>query len=130
MTYPFRKSSLDMLRKLEEPTSIEGEDIIKRGQASYDVGGAFSSSWKFGFLCLMVRSLIFMQNDRIIFRIPLDRLQTVIIDRPWILGKMIKQLCVIPEAGVGRRAYYIGISEPQEWKDRIDKVIEERIDAL
>lgn len=129
--YPFRKSSLDALRKLEEPAYIDGEELIQREQASYDVGGAFSSSWKLGRLCLTEKSVCFEQAGRIIFKIPLSRIHEVsVLERPWILGKMIKQLCIIPKAGAGKRAYYIGVSKPDEWEIKISSMTDNLISNM
>lgn len=119
---PFRKSSLDVQREVETPNYIEGEELIKWHQASYDVGGGFQQSWKFGHLCLTKKSICFENAGKVVFKLPYRHLFKIsVVERLWILGKVIKQLYIVPRAGTGKKAYYIGISNPERWEREIQE---------
>lgn len=117
-----RKSSLDMLRKLEAPSTYEGEDVLLFDSASCDVGKTMVSSWRLGQLYLTTNHLIFVHGPKKTFNLNLDNIKCVsIIERPWVMGKMIEQLCVVPKVGkIGQRVFYIGVKNPKTWKEAIE----------
>lgn len=113
-----------MYRKLYEPDLIMGEEIIMRGQASYDAGSSHSDLWKLGHLYLSEKHLFFLQGQKTIFKIALNKLKEVkIVKRTWAFGKIIKQLCLILRNPPGGKVVYIGIENPEKWKNMIENMI-------
>ncbi len=136
-------SALDMMRDQKAPSAIEGEKVLKHGQAAYDGGYALRSTWKMGRLYLTEKRLVFFQGQNKLFDISLDSLNSVnLIERNWIPGKLIKQLCIIQngkesdgrksrakpalskvEVSRGKRKFYISVKREEQWKEAIKKQI-------
>ena len=89
-------SAIDMMRDQRAPSVIDGETVLKHSQAAYDGGYALRSSWKMGTLYLTEKKMIFLQGHNRLFDVSLDSLNGVnLIERNWIPGKLVKQLCII-----------------------------------
>lgn len=117
-------SAIDMLRDQKAPSAIDGEKVLKHGQAAYDGGHALRSSWKMGALYLTERRMVFFQGQNRLFDVCLDSLGGVhLIDRDWIPGKSVKQLCVLQVRGEGKRKFYLWAKREEEWKKAIEKQI-------
>ena len=117
-------SVLDMMRDQKAPSAIEGEKVLKHGQAAYDGGYALRSSWKMGRLYLTEKRMVFLQGQNKLFDISLDSLNnTNIIERNWIPGKLVKQLCIIQNGKERKRKFYISVKRGEQW----EKAIEEQI---
>lgn len=111
-----------MHRRLEAPSSIDDEEVLMYDQASYDVGTSFSSSWKLGLLYLTPKHLFFIQGKRKILTLGIDRLKEVkVVERAWILGKIIEQLRLSLETDRGLKVFYIGVKDPLKWKEALKK---------
>ena len=67
-------SVLDMMRDQKAPSAIEGEKVLKHGQAAYDGGYALRSSWKMGRLYLTEKRMVFLQGQNKLFDIHLGSL--------------------------------------------------------
>ncbi|MDO9463985.1 MAG: Hsp20/alpha crystallin family protein [bacterium] len=111
------RSYLDTIRKPVNLPLLQGEEVLKYFTASYDVGSSLASSWRLGNLYLTNKRLLFVQGRKILFEGLLSQIKTInIVKRRWILGKKVKQLSIVSE---GRRAPYIAIKDPEEWKKAI-----------
>lgn len=114
-------SALDQMRQEKAPTAIDGEKVLKYSQGAYDGGNALRSTWKMGSLFLTEKKLAFFQGNNRLFEITLDCLNgTEIIDRNWIPGKVVKQLCVIKKWGDRNRKFYLSVKRAEEWKEAIE----------
>ena len=118
-------SALDMMRDQKTPSTIEGEKVIKHAQAAYDGGYALRSSWKMGTLYLTEKRMVFFQGqNNKLFDIPLDSLGSIIlIERDWIPGKLVKQLCIIQDWKERERKFHISVKREEQWKEAIKKQI-------
>lgn len=117
-------SAIDMMRDQKAPAVIDGEKVIRHAQAAYDGGGAMRSSWKMGTLYFTEKKLVFLQGQNRLFDISLDSLNGVdVVDRNWIPGKIVKQLCIIQDCKVGKRKFYISVKRAELWKEAIDKCL-------
>ena len=117
-------SVLDMMRDQKAPSAIEGEKVLKHSQAAYDGGYALRSSWKMGRLYLTEKRMVFLQGQNKLFDIHLGSLNSInIIDRNWIPGKLVKQLCIIQNGKERKRKFYISLRREEQWKEAIEKQI-------
>lgn len=117
-------SAIDMMRDQKVPPAIDGEKVLKHGQAAYDGGYALRSTWKMGRLYLTEKRMVFFQGQNRLFNIPLDSLNSInIIERNWIPGKLVKQLCIIQNGKERKRKFYISVKREEQW----EKAIEEQI---
>lgn len=117
-------SVLDMMRDQKAPSAIEGEKVLKHGQAAYDGGYALRSSWKMGRLYLTEKRMVFLQGQNKLFDIHLGSLNNInIIERNWIPGKLVKQLCIIQNGKERKRKFYISLRREEQWKEAIEKQI-------
>ena len=115
-------SAIDMMRDEKAPTMIDGEKVLKHSQAAYDGGSAIRSSWKMGSLYLTEKKLTFFQGQNRLFEIFLDSLNGIdVIERNWIPGKLVKQLCIIQDWKERKRKFYISVKGTEQWKEAIDK---------
>ena len=115
-------SAIDMMRDEKAPTMIDGEKVLKHSQAAYDGGSAIRSSWKMGSLYLTEKKLTFFQGQNRLFEIFLDSLNGIdVIERNWIPGKLVKQLCIIQDWKERKRKFYISVKGTEQWKEVIDK---------
>jgi len=117
-------SAIDQMRDRRAPSVIDGEEVLKHSQAAYDGGNALHSSWKMGPLYLTEKKLIFFQGPRRLVDIPLDSAKEInLVERNWISGKPIKQLCIIQNWKKGERKFYLWLRKEEEWKEAIDKCL-------
>jgi len=117
-------SVLDMMRDQKAPSAIDGEKVLKHGQAAYDGGYALRSTWKMGRLYLTEKRLVFLQGQNRLFDIFLDSLNNInIIERNWIPGKLVKQLCIIQDWKERKRKFYFSVKRAGQWKEAIEKQI-------
>ena len=123
------KSALEGIRMLGMPKNVDGEPVIYGGQAGFDGGSAFKSTWKMGQLYLTKHKLLFYQGrDKVIREIDLSAVMDIeIVERDWVPGKKTTQLCVIEQRGDRRRKTFFGFtSESGVWRDRIQNLLDER----
>ena len=117
-------SAIENLRDQKVPSVIDGEKLLKYSQAAYDGDSAVSRSWKMGSLYLTEKKLIFFQGPRRLFDIQLDSLKEInLVERNWISGEPIKQLCIIQNWKRRERKFYIWLRREEEWKEAIDKCL-------
>ena len=113
-------SALDMMRDQKAPSVIDGEKVLKHSQAAYDGGSALRSSWKMGSLYLTEKKLVFFQGQNRLFDISLDLLNGAnLIERNWIPGKLVEQLCIIQNWAKGKRKFYFSVKRAEQWKEAI-----------
>lgn len=109
-----------MLRKAPDLALQEGEEILNSYTASHDVGGSVFSSWRVGNLYLTKKRLLFVQVRKVLFQIPLERIQKMeIVKRRWILGKRVEQLCIWWDSDRIKRVF-IAVKNPQKWKETVE----------
>jgi len=119
-------SAIDMMRDQKAPSAIDGEKVLKHSQAAYDGGNALRSSWKMGTLYLTEKKMIFFQGHNMLFDISLDSLNGVnLIERNWIPGKLVKQLCIIQDWKERKRKFHISVKREEQWKEVIEEQITE-----
>lgn len=119
-------SAIDQMRDQKAPSVIDEEKVLKHSQAAYDGGNAINSSWKMGSLYLTEKKLIFFQgqNNRLL-DLPLDSVKEItLIERNWVPGRLVKQLCITQNWKERKRRFYISIKREKEWKEAIDKCLE------
>ena len=117
-------SAIDMMRDQRAPAAIDGETVLKHSQAAYDGGNALRSSWKMGTLYLTEKKMIFFQGHNRLFDISLDSLSGVdLIERNWIPGKLVKQLCIIQDRKERKRKFHISLRREEQWKEAIEKQV-------
>jgi len=114
------KSSLEMHRDMETPSEIEGEEIIKAGQASYQDGMVTRANWKPGYLYLTKERLIFMQGANKLFEVSLSSLEGIsIFERDWVPNKKVRQLQLTRKVDEVKRVFYIFARNLDEWGETI-----------
>jgi len=114
-------SAIDQLRDRNAPSVIDGEGVVKRGQAAFDGRNAAHSTWKIGSLYLTEKKLVFFQGNSRLLDIPLDSIDSVkALERDWIPGRLVKQLCIINNSGERKRKFYVWVRKPEEWKEAIE----------
>jgi len=115
------RSGLEMHRQMEMPSDIEGEEVIKAGQASYQDGMVTRANWKPGYLYLTKERLIFMQGANKLFEVLLNSLEDIsIVQRDWVPKKKVEQLQLIQEADSVKRVLYFFARNLEEWKKAIE----------
>ncbi len=115
-------SAVDQLRDRNAPSVIDGEGVVKRSQAAFGGGNAAHSTWKMGSLYLTEKKLVFFQGNNRLFDIPLDCIYGVrVLERDWIPGRLVKQLCIIKNSGDRKRKFYVWSRKPEEWKEAIER---------
>jgi len=114
-------SIIDTIRDQNASSTIDGEEVLKHSQAAYDGGNAVRSSWKIGTLYLTEKKLMFLQGQNSLFALSLDSLSGAdVIERNWIPGKIVKQLCVVQNREDRKRKFYILVKKTEIWKEVID----------
>ena len=117
-------SIIDTIRDQNAPSTIDGEKVLKHSQAAYDGGNAVRSSWKIGTLYLTEKKLMFFQGENSLFRLSLDSISGAdVIERNWIPGKTVKQLCVVQNREDRNRRFYISVKKTEVWKEVIDECL-------
>lgn len=117
-------SAVEQTRQQNAPKTVDGDKVIKYSQAAFDGGNALRSTWKMGSLFLTEKKLIFLQGQNRIFESDLNPIVDIsIIDRDWIPGRMVEQVCLIRKRGDLKRHFYFHIKKPQSWKEAIEKQI-------
>ena len=117
-------SIIDTMRDQNASSTIDGEKVLKHSQAAYDGGNAVRSSWKIGTLYLTEKKLMFFQGENSLFRLSLDSISGAdVIERNWIPGKTVKQLCVVQNREDRNRKFYISVKKTEVWKEVIDECL-------
>jgi len=127
------KTFSEIQRNKTEQAGINTEKTLRTYTASYDAGCVAFPSWRLGNLHLTEQHLFFVQVQKVIFRIPVDRIaQIKLVKRRWILGKRVLQLHIQWNANGFKRRVFIAVKEPQVWKKEIEiqKAISEKNDKL
>ncbi len=120
------ESGLERQRQWEAPSSIDGEEVLKFGQANYDGGTRFKSTWKPGFLYLTENRAIFFQGANRVVDIPVIELESItIVTRDWIPGRTAEQLCLIQRSRNVKRTFHMRMTKPEEWKDGLEETLKE-----
>jgi len=115
------RSGLEMHRQMEMPSDIEGEEVIKASQASYQDGMVTRANWKPGYLYLTKERLIFMQGANKLFEVLLNSLEDIsIVQRDWVPKKKVQQLQIIQKTGSVKRVLYFFARNLEEWKKAIE----------
>lgn len=121
------RSGLEIHREMEAPTDIEGENVIKSGQASYQDGMVTRANWKPGYLFLTRERLIFMQGANKIFDLLLNSLESIsIVKRDWVPNKRVKQLQLIQKTDSASKVFCLFARNLEEWKKTILSLISPR----
>ena len=117
-------SAIERMRDQRAPSVIDGEKVLKHSQAAYDGGNALHSSWKMGSLYLTEKKLIFFQGPLRLLNIPLDSAKEInLVERNWISGKPVKQLCIIQNWKNRKRKFHLWLRKEEEWKEVISKCL-------
>ncbi len=117
-------SAVDLARQQKAPKTVDGDKVIKYSQAAFDGGNALRSTWKMGSLFLTKEKLVFFQSSNRIFETPLKEIVDIkIIDRPWIPGKIVEQICLTRERKGLKRRFYFSIKKIRPWRDQIERLI-------
>lgn len=112
-----------MIRDLKAPKEIDGEKILMHGQGAYDDGNLLRSTWKMGRLFLTRNKLSFFQGQNRIFEISIDSLSKIaVVDRNWILGKVVEQLRLTREIDGMKRIFHLSVRNTDQWKEVIEAV--------
>jgi len=115
------RSGLEMHREMEMPSDIQGEEVIKAGQTSYQDGMVARANWKPGYLYLTKERLIFMQGANKLFEVSLNSLEDIsIVQRDWVPKKKVEQLQIIQKTGSVKRVLYFFARNLEEWKKAIE----------
>jgi len=115
------RSGLEMQREMEIPSDIEGEGVIKAGQASYQDGMRTRANWKPGYLYLTKDRLTFLQGANKLFEISLNSLKDIsIIQRDWVSNKKVEQLQLTQQTDTVNRVFYLFSKNLKEWKKIIE----------
>ena len=121
-------SAIDKLRDQKVSPVIDGEKLLKHSQAAYDGGSALHSSWKMGSLYLTEKKLAFFQGQHRLLDIPLDSVKEInLVERNWISGKPIKQLCITQNWKNRERKFYVWLRKEEEWKEAISKCLKQSV---
>jgi len=73
-----------------------------------------------GHLYLTSQRIVFVQVAKEIFEISLDKMIEVsVVKKEWVLGVRIKQLYIVYKFGKRQRDEYMGIRNPEIWRDKI-----------
>jgi len=121
-------SAIDQLRDRNAPSVIDGEEVIKRGQAAFDGGSAAHSTWKMGSLYLTEKKLVFFQGNNRLFDIPLDCIDGVsVLERGWIPGRLVKQLCIIKNLADRKTKLYVWARKPEQWKEAVEGCLQSSV---
>lgn len=73
-----------------------------------------------GHLYLTNQRIVFVQFTKEIFEISLNKIIEVsVVKKEWILGARIKQLCIVYKFGKRQREDYMGIVNPEIWREPI-----------
>ncbi len=123
------ESGLERQRQWEAPSSIDGEEVLKFGQANYDGGTRFKSTWKPGFLYLTENRALFFQGANRVVDIPVVELESIaIVTREWIPGRTAEQLCLIQRSRNVKRTFHMRMTKPEGWKDALEETLAEYAD--
>lgn len=115
-------SAVEQVRQQNAPKTIDGDKVIKYSQAAFDGGNALRSTWKMGSLFLTEKKLMFLQGQNRIFESDLNPIIDIsIIDRDWIPGRMVEQVCLTRKKGDLKRRFYFHMKKAQDWKEAIKK---------
>jgi len=120
------ESALGSVRRLGYPKHIDGEAVLEGGQAAWDGGSVFKSSWKMGQLFLTKDKLAFYQGQNQIKEIQVSAITgTEVLERNWVPGRKTTQLCVFFERGEIRRKAFYSFDDAGLWRDLIENLIAE-----
>ena len=120
------ESGLERQRQSEAPSSIDGEEVRKFGQANYDGGTRFKSTWKPGFLYLTENRALFFQGANRVVDIPVIELENItVVERDWIPGRTAEQLCLIQRSRNVKRTFHMRMTRPEGWKDALEETLKE-----
>ncbi len=119
-------SAIDQIRDQKAIRWIDGEKVLRHGQAAYDGGTALHSSWKMGRLYLTPGKMVFFQGGNQLFTISVGALHQVeLLERDWVRGRPVEQLSLSFKMGRGTRKIYLRMDDPLLWK----KALDERLSA-
>ncbi|ODS30611.1 MAG: hypothetical protein SCARUB_04280 [Candidatus Scalindua rubra] len=117
-------SAVEQTRQQNAPKTFDGDKVVKYAQVAFDGGNALRSTWKMGSLFLTEKKLIFLQGQNRIFESDLDSIVDIsIIDRDWIPGKMVEQVCLTRKKRDLKRRFYFCIKKPEIWEEKIEQLI-------
>ena len=120
-------SAVEQARQQKAPKTVDGDRVIKYVQAAFDGGNALRSTWKMGSLFLTAKKLIFFQGQSRIFESDLDSIVDIsLIDRDWIPGKTVEQVCLTRKKRDLKRRFYFHMKKSQSWKEKIEELINEK----
>lgn len=122
-------SAIDKMRDQRAPSLIDGQKVLKHSQAAYDGGNALHSSWKMGSLYLTEKRLVFFQGQsNRLLDLPLDSVKEInLVERNWVPGRLIKQLCIIQNWKKRERNFYLSLKKEEEWKEVINKCLKQSV---
>lgn len=93
-----------------------GEKIISQAQCTAKTKFSFIQ----GHLYLTNKRIVFVQVTKEIFEISLDKIIEVsVAKKEWIFGCRIRQLYIMYKYGKRQQDEYIGIVNPEMWRDKI-----------
>ncbi|OYP33781.1 hypothetical protein C8E03_11441 [Lachnotalea glycerini] len=96
------------------------DNIILKSQGTIER----RSAWQIGHLYLTGNNLYFMQMNKCLFEIGLDRIIKIcIIKKTWLLGCKVKQLCIDYHSVKGEQQIYLALAEPEKWVSIIKKTM-------
>ncbi len=117
-------SAVEQAREQKAPKTVDGYRVIKYAQVAFDGGNALRSTWKMGSLFLTEEKLVFFQGENRIFESDLPSIVEIsIINRDWIPGKAVEQLCLTRKKSDLKRQFYFHIRKSQSWKEKIEESI-------
>ena len=123
-------SAVDLARQQRAPKTVDGDRVVKYAQVAFDGGNALRSTWKMGSLFLTEKKLVFFQGQNRIFESDLGSIVGIsIIDRDWIPGKVVEQICLTRKKTDLKRRFYFHIKKSQSWKEEIERLVEQRTDV-
>ncbi len=116
-------SAVEQARQQKAPKTVDGDKVIKYAQVAFDGGNALRSTWKMGSLFLTEKKLIFFQGENRIFESDLGSIVEIsIIDRNWIPGKVVEQLCLTRKKTDFKRRFYFHMKKSESWKEKIEEL--------
>ena len=120
-------SAVEQARQQKAPKTVDGDKVIKYAQVAFDGGNALRSTWKMGSLFLTEKKLIFFQGENRIFETDLGSIVEIsIIDRNWIPGKVVEQVCLTRKKTDLKRRFYFHMKKSQSWTQEIERLVEQK----
>ncbi len=97
---------------MDEVSLGSGEKIRLKTQGTL----LLRSTWQLGHLFLTDKRLIFIQANKTVMEFRLDKIvQVNTMQRSWLMGIKVRQLCMEFNSGSGREHAYIALAKPGEW---------------